>query len=442
MDTLINKRVTAVLIAWILCIAVSVLYVLNYAAKRRQSRMEHAGYVASEEANKLQYAINSRILKTEILRLILIEQKGTMNDFDNIAEKICAGDSSIRSIQLAPDGVVTMVYPLKGNENAFVDLFHDEERRTEAENARDSGKTTLAGPLELYQGGLGIIARTPVYLDDSNGGRKFWGFSIIILNLPQIFDQAGIDYLSDRGYDYRIWRRHPDTDGIQIIDQNITGEIKDPVEQEITVPNGTWTLSLAPEKGWVPANYWLSEAVLCLIISCFSAVIFYGFLIVEKQKRELFILANTDPLTGLHNERCFVAAINKMTGSSHPFGLLYLDIDKFKLVNDNFGHDMGDRLLIEIATRLHEQIGENDMAFRIGGDEFAILVGEKKDKAYYETLKRSVKKAIGEPFVMEASILYPMASCGYARYPEDQSDGQTLIKQADQEMYKEKDKVR
>lgn len=146
MDTLINKRVTAVLIVWLICVAVSVLYVMNYVVKRKQTRMEHAGYVASEEINKLQYAIDSRIVKTEILRLILIEQKGTMNDFNSIAEKIYADDPSIRSIQLAPNGVVTMVYPLQGNENAFVDLFHDEKRRAEAEYARDSGKTTLAGP--------------------------------------------------------------------------------------------------------------------------------------------------------------------------------------------------------------------------------------------------------------------------------------------------------
>jgi len=60
---------------------------MNYVVKRKQTRMEHAGYVASEEINKLQYAIDSRILKTEILRLILIEQKGTMNDFNSIAKK-------------------------------------------------------------------------------------------------------------------------------------------------------------------------------------------------------------------------------------------------------------------------------------------------------------------------------------------------------------------
>lgn len=441
MDTLIKRRVAAVLIAWVFCVAISAFYVLNSEVKRKQTRMEHAGYVASEEINKLQYAIDSRIVKTEILRLILIEQNGKINDFDRIAEKIYANDPSIRSIQLAPDGVVTMVYPLKGNESAFVDLFHDEDRKTEAEYARDSEKTTLAGPLELYQGGLGIIARTPVFLNDSNGGRRFWGFSIIILNLPQIFEQAGINYLSNRGYNYRIWRIHPDTGRVQVIDQSVTGDIKSPVEREISVPNGTWTLSLEPQKGWVPVDYWLPEAVLCLIISCFSAVIFYGFLIVEKQKRELFVLANTDPLTGLHNERCFIAAINKMTGSSHPFGILYLDIDKFKQVNDSFGHDVGDKLLIEIAARIYRQIGKNDMAFRIGGDEFAVLVRERKDKAYYETLKMSIKKAIGQPFAVGMSIRFPKASCGYARYPEDQSDGGQLIKQADQQMYKEKNQI-
>ncbi|MDB2010708.1 CHASE domain-containing protein [[Clostridium] symbiosum] len=91
------------------------------------------------------------------------------------AERLYEHAPAIRSLQLAPDGIVTYVYPLEGNENAFGSLFDHPERRAEAEYARDTGKMTLSGPYGLSQGGLGLVARKPIYLDNEGREHTFWG---------------------------------------------------------------------------------------------------------------------------------------------------------------------------------------------------------------------------------------------------------------------------
>ena len=91
----------------------------------------------------------------------------------------------------------------------------------------------------------------------------------------------------------------------------------------------------------------------------------------ERQKME--DLANTDGLTGLSNERFFNATLQKKEKAGEPFALFYLDLDSFKPVNDTYGHDVGDQLLKEVASRLRGCVRESDAVFRIGGDEFVIL---------------------------------------------------------------------
>ena len=85
-------------------------------------------------------------------------------------------------------------------------------------------------------------------------------------------------------------------------------------------------------------------------------------------------LANTDGLTGLYNERYFDALLKENELNRTPFVLFYLDLDRFKPVNDRYGHDVGDQLLKEVANRLRGCVRESDAVFRIGGDEFALIV--------------------------------------------------------------------
>ena len=110
---------------------------------------------------------------------------------------------SIESIQLAPNGVVTDIYPAEGNESGKIDLLHDKDRGEISCYARDNHTLITQGPFELKQGGYGIAVRNPVYLKDENGQEYFWGFTIVILRVPDIFSDS-INALSDFGYKYKL----------------------------------------------------------------------------------------------------------------------------------------------------------------------------------------------------------------------------------------------
>lgn len=434
-----KKRNTMLKIFSVLIVAAAAaIFSVSYIQK--QANIRQAGYVMSSEINKLQYNIDSRLLNAEILEMIVVNDNGAVENFDDVAEKLFIQDSSIRSLQLAPAGVVSYVYPLKGNEDAFGDLFSDPDRKTEAEYARDTGQMTLAGPFELAQGGLGVVARQPIYLTDESGKEDFWGFSIVILNVPEIFDKADLDYLTRQGYHYKIWRTHPDTGEKQIITESTPDELTDALENSIEIPGGTWMLSLAPKDGWISLRFLMMEFLISLIILTLVMLVLGNVLTISQQKRELSDLANTDPLTGLYNERFFASTIKKQIALEKPFILFYLDLNKFKQVNDQFGHDIGDKFLIEVASRIQSCIRSQDLAFRIGGDEYAVISQNESETGYGSMLALRMRNQISQPFMISGNTFIPEISIGYAGYPNEKTGLEDLIRLADQRMYQEKRK--
>lgn len=158
------------------------------------------------------------------------------------------------------------------------------------------------------------------------------------------------------------------------------------------------------------------------------------------QKHELENLANTDGLTGLYNERYFNSILHKKELQKLPFILFYLDLDHFKSVNDTYGHDMGDKLLKEAANRLQSCIRSNDYAFRIGGDEFSLVVCTEFDESLCCRIKEQIQNQLCAPFDIDGKTLYIGSSCGYAAYPNDASTANEIRILADQRMYAEKEK--
>ena len=157
------------------------------------------------------------------------------------------------------------------------------------------------------------------------------------------------------------------------------------------------------------------------------------------QKHELEKLANTDGLTGLYNER-YLSTKLKQNGKFHKkFAMFYLDLDRFKPVNDTYGHDMGDKLLKAVSQRLRKCIRNTDYAFRIGGDEFSLIIEEGNiNDEFCEMMVRRIKNAIDAPFVIEGHILHVDTSCGYAIYPEHSPEIGDIRIMADRRMYRDK----
>lgn len=162
----------------------------------------------------------------------------------------------------------------------------------------------------------------------------------------------------------------------------------------------------------------------------------------KNHQQQLEYLAFHDPLTGLLNRRYFTDKINDAvddaTKEGKMLGVLYIDIDKFKGINDSLGHDVGDQLLVQFADRLKENVRDGDLLCRNGGDEFLVLLTDihsKKDAAMvasrlnYETQK---------PYIINNQILDISASIGISLFPHDGLNSKTLILRSDEALYKAK----
>ena len=163
---------------------------------------------------------------------------------------------------------------------------------------------------------------------------------------------------------------------------------------------------------------------------------------LTSAQAELESLAGQDALTGLANRRIFTDrlahAIERAARTDSPLALIYIDLDEFKALNDNHGHDAGDELLQQVAARLKLCVRTADTVCRWGGDEFAVIA-EAADAAQASVLVQRIVVALAEPFVLrDASSIDVSASVGLAQYPGDAADAQALLHNADAAMYRAK----
>ena len=150
-----------------------------------------------------------------------------------------------------------------------------------------------------------------------------------------------------------------------------------------------------------------------------------------------------DPLTGLPNRTSFVDHLEEAIRRSKRFGwslgLMFLDLDRFKRVNDSLGHEAGDELLRIAARRLQGCIRESDMLFRMGGDEFTVLLENVKGPEEAAAVAVRMTQAVAEPIELRHHELTATVSIGIALYPKDDQSGERLVKSADTAMYRAKD---
>jgi diguanylate cyclase (GGDEF)-like protein len=146
-----------------------------------------------------------------------------------------------------------------------------------------------------------------------------------------------------------------------------------------------------------------------------------------------------DLLTDIHNrfslEKYLDRQIEEARQNAGIFGLVYIDLDKFKEVNDRYGHQMGDLYLQEAALRMKRQLRGDDMLARLGGDEFAALLPQVRNRARVEEIALRLERCFQEPFMIEGHALHGSASVGIALYPEDGATKDELLSTADAAMY-------
>ena len=207
------------------------------------------------------------------------------NTFSELAEKIPNEDGVIKAFELAPEGIVTDIYPKQGNEGAFgLDMLQEHERKKDAILARDSGKYTLGGPYQLKQGGTGALLFNPVYQDNNSEQSEFWGFVILVIDWDRFIGEINLDYLSDADFCYRIWTYDRGSSDKIILAESQDNMSDNILTVECAVPNNTWYFDIIPSEGWSPRSYWIMCIVISYVFSLLIATVFY--LISSKKHRE------------------------------------------------------------------------------------------------------------------------------------------------------------
>lgn len=178
----------------------------------------------------------------------------------------------------------------------------------------------------------------------------------------------------------------------------------------------------------------------------FYIAVFTDISSIKETDRKLYFYANHDPLTGLANRVQFESQLKKQIAFAqrrkNKLALLFIDLDKFKDVNDTYGHSVGDMMLKSVTKRLTDMLREEDFLARLGGDEFVVIAGGAENAEGISTLAQKLSAAIREPIILEGKVFFMSLSIGVSIYPDDGVTAEDLIKNADAAMYEVKENGR
>ena len=268
-------------------VGIVVLGLLGYHFRENQNSLQQSRVElnATTYAEHMRLDIMQGISATNTLEQILVSNDGEIRKFPQIARSMM--DDFIQSIQLAPGGTVTDIYPAEGNEAGKIDLLHDEERGEICRYGRDHHVITMQGPFSLKQGGMGIAVRNPVFLEGADGRQEFWGFTIVIIRVPEIFSES-LRALSDFGYDYRLSKNRAPWDERYVEVYGSGTEMEQAVTYQFEVGDTRWLLEVQPKDGWSGSwNYHLILACGVLILLLLSGLLSVFTLLRRTKKSEL-----------------------------------------------------------------------------------------------------------------------------------------------------------
>jgi len=412
---------------------------------------ERAKYVESQRyqllqtltnyASALEGMVNSGVVALDSIRSELVLQPDVdLAKLDARVALLLHNYPYFRHVAIAPDLVIRYVYPLKGNETVIgVDYRNIPQQLAAIEKTIKLGLPVVAGPVNLLQGGSGLVVRVPVLTND----QQHWGVIAAIIPLESLLERANLPSLRQQ-----YWVGLSGKDGNDQPEELFWGDQEllksDRVMADIQLPVGRWQLQAAPREALpllVGSLHWMATLAAVVILLLCSALYWLLRMTGEREQalHTIAFQATFDPLTALPNRAVFTEQLSRMLkqaqGSQSCLSLLCIDLDEFKQVNESLGHLVGDKLLRAVAERLKSLVGEHDLLARLGGDEFVVATSLGNAPEMTELLAEKLVHALAEPVQVGDKLLAVSASIGIAMYPHDGMNHSDLLKHADRAMY-------
>ncbi|PNI04217.1 sensor domain-containing diguanylate cyclase [Vibrio diazotrophicus] len=372
-------------------------------------------------------------LADSLATLITIDPDAAFKKWDVVASQLLSKSQHVRNVTASPNNIITYIYPLEGNESALgIDLSRIPEQYKAIQLAKQKQHIYIDGPVNLVQGGQGLIARYPIY-SDFPYNKAYWGTVSVVIDYNKLMTYSGIYDIFDAEVAIRNVTNTP-----KVLYGDIETFDNPDIQHFINLPYGRWQLAAKYKLSDSAHLTFIERTILSMALISVS-LIYALFFLIYKNYKTIHKAAMQDELTHLPNRRYIKKLLKKMStkkeGNSF-FTLLSVDVNDFKLVNDNYGHDVGDRFLQFISIKLQENVRSTDTVARIGGDEFLVILNNIYLPEKVNSVTQSIKNKIeSESFFHNNKEIKPSLSIGYAIYNDKNIDIETLITKADHAMY-------
>lgn len=558
-----SPLIVAVLIGISLLGLAFYIHEIDHQAKVKEER-HYVTTLAAGVRARIEGELNSSIhLGLGLTTYIAANPNFNADSFNRVVASLVHYGRHLKTITMAPGNVVRYVYPLEGNEK-LLGLRYQAQAPGQEVSLEESRHPELIGPIDLVQGGRGLVYRLPLFVFDQAGQESYWGAASVALDIDSLLQAAGLQ-VHGPVLSYAL-RRMDERGYAEMISGDSALFSRRPVLLDITLDGHVyWQLASMPTKGWghlaqpddwifwigvslalalaMLAYVWLRtiqqlrrrDARMRLATSVFTSsregmliaspldeviginpavteltgyspqellgmpVSFLAaeqmmaenrqqayFSVSEKGvwqgetlmrnkqghvfpvaltittvtgqdgRTECYIntfsdiserkanearihdLAHTDTLTGLPNRISLYSRLEERLASAQSIGVIILDLDNFKIINDTLGHHVGDQLLVEVARRLVSCVGDQGLVARLGGDEFVIMLDHQQAPQIVGRVAEQVLQRLAQPYLIEGYELYSSSSIGIGIAPRDGSDAQSLLKNVDTAMYEAK----
>jgi diguanylate cyclase (GGDEF)-like protein len=409
--------------------------------RRHQAERAVLQAEAATARARLESALNATLsLSLGLSTFVLAKPDFSEADLKQVAASLVRLQPAIRSVALAPGNVIRLVYPREGNEKALgLRYMETPDQRDAVLRLMREQQPVTAGPIELVQGGIGIINRIPIIFTGPDGSSNYWGLASVAIDPYPIFERAGIRSETLDGVRYALRGK----DGMGAQGEVFLGDAAlfsdpDAVLMEVVIPGGSWQLAARTPAPAGAAGLGV-QALLVLLATLAGSLMAYSLLVHQRIRS----MALHDHLTGLANRHQFNLRGQGMFALARRSGchltLLNIDIDDFKSINDTYGHAAGDAVLVHVANMLRACCRESDLLARVGGDESAVLLPDTPAGPPLDALLDRLHAAIdvvvpGTDIPIRLHISIGVATCSDATPTLD-----ALMHQADEAMYRVKE---
>jgi diguanylate cyclase (GGDEF)-like protein len=431
----------------ILILSIGLIEFLDRSQKSflRDSLLARAKEELSIVRSELEAAIVSDIyVSNSLTTLVAANPEFEFSGWDLIASSVLRKSRHVQVIGLAPNDVIQFIYPFEGNEKAVgLDYRTIPNQWRSVKKAQEVKEIFISGPVNLVQGGKGLIARVPIFTDPPYNTR-YWGVCSVVISLDSLFLDVGISSFEHK---YVLAMRGVNSTGNsgevfyglqRTFDSAFAVEV-------VHFPYGSWAIAASTKGDLLSNSKWYRVHVVRLLGYPMIVILILAFASIFRLYSQATKRSLHDELTRLPNRRYFMYTLSEHFDAAvknphkDKFAILNIDLDKFKRINDTYGHAAGDKVLIATAERLKSVLRASDLVARIGGDEFLILLPRIDRVEDVDIINIELQKAVCHtPVIFEQSLINIQVSVGYALYKPELKDVDELLRLADIRMYEEK----